>query len=226
MLLEGPYLSGGSMSTELNLQGLLPGQAVADPFGTSTPAGQPYNVAPWSYAGSETITQPYNANVVDWVLLSLRTNPDDKTTTIYRTAALLNKNGTVTTIGTCPLLSTSQQYYVAADHRNHVGAVSHVPVSIVSNQISYDFRLQNSYIPTGGFGYGQQKIGTMYLLYGGDCLKATNPVIDVSDNNKWRQSNGVFSKYITADMNLDGAIDTADRLIWRKNNGKFSGVDF
>jgi GEVED domain/Pregnancy-associated plasma protein-A/Ig-like domain CHU_C associated len=226
MLLEGAYMSGGQMSTDLNTQGLLPGQTVTDPFGTNTPAGQPYNVAPWSYTGTEAVVQPYNATVVDWVLLSLRTNPDDKTTTVYRTAALLNKNGTVTTIAACPTLSATQQYYVAIDHRNHIGAVSHVPVSIISNQITYDFRLQNSYIPVGGFGYGQQKIGTTYLLYAGDCLKATNPVIDVSDNNKWRQNNGVFSKYITTDMNLDGAIDTADRLLWRKNNGKFSGVDF
>ncbi len=226
MLLEGPYIGNNLMSTELNLQGLLPGQTVIDPFGTSTPAGQPYRVAPWNYMGTETVPQPYNVNVVDWVLLSLRTDPDDKTTTIYRTAALLNKNGTVTTLATCPVLNTSQQYYVAADHRNHIGAVSPVPVGVVSNQISYDFRFQNSYIPLGGFGYGQKKIGTIFLLYGGDCLKADNPVVDVSDNNKWRQRNGVFLKYMAEDMNLDGAVDIVDKLMWMKNNGKFSGVDF
>ncbi len=226
MLLEGPYIGNNLMSTELNLQGLLPGQTVTDPFGTNTPVGQPYRIAPWYYMGTETALQPYNTNVVDWVLLSLRTDPDDKTTTIYRTTALLNKNGTVTTLASCPVLNTSQQYYVAADHRNHIGAVSHVPVGVVSNQISYDFRLQNSYIPLGGFGYGQKKIGTIYLLYGGDCLKADNPVVDVSDNNKWRQSNGVFLKYMAEDMNLDGAVDIVDKLMWVKNNGKFSGIDF
>jgi hypothetical protein len=228
MLMEGPYLGSGQMSTDLNNQGLLPGQTIVDPFasGPSTPAGQPFNITPWSYSGTETVIQPYNTNVVDWVLVSLRTNPEDKSTTVYRTAALLYKDGTVVTVATCPLLSPSQQYYVGVDHRNHVGAVSHIPISIVSNQISYDFRLQESYTPLSGFGYGQKKIGAVYLLYGGDCLKTSVQVIDASDNNRWRQNNGYFSTYIPTDMNMDGAIDTVDRLLWRKNNGKFSGVDF
>ncbi len=223
--LEGAYLSAGQMTTLLNTSGTLPGQTATDPFAMPTPSGQPYKGAPWNYNGTETVAS-YNANVVDWVLVSLRINSEDKTTTVYKTAALLNKNGTITTVAACPSLNTSQGYYVAIEHRNHIGAISHQPKFVAAGTLSYDFTTQDSYIPSSSLGYGQELKGGVYCLIGGDCQKYSAQEINTLDNNKWRAENGNYAIYILTDLNLDGEVNATDRLIWRKNNGKFSGIDF
>ena len=224
VFLEGVY-SGGQMTTLLNSQGILPGQTPVNPFSSNTPSGQPYNMPPWNYSGTETV-MTYDVRVVDWVILSLRTNPTDKTTVVYKTAALLNSNGTVTALGLCPALSGSQQYYVGIDHRNHIGAISHQSMSIINNAITYDFTTQDSYIPSFPPAYGQKLVNGVYCLIAGDCQKMASQEINVLDNNNWRLNNGKFSQYLPADINLDGEVNAVDILIWRKNNGKYSGSEF
>jgi len=226
VFLEGAYSSSNNqMTTLLNSQGILPGQTPINPFANGVPAGQPYYISPWNYNGSENIIN-YNSTVVDWVLISLRTNAEDKSTTVYKAAALLNSNGTVTTIGACPNLSSAQQYYVGIDHRNHVGAISHQALPIINNSITYDFTTQDSYIPSFPPAYGQKLVGSTYCLIAGDCLKNAVQEINVIDVNKWRLDNGKFSQYIFTDMNMDGETNALDVLIWRKNNGKYSGIEF
>ena len=36
------------------------------------PTTQPYNIAPWNYTGTESVTTIPNSNVIDWVLVELR----------------------------------------------------------------------------------------------------------------------------------------------------------
>ncbi len=147
VFLEGA-MSGNNMTTKLNQQGLLPGQTPISPLAIPTAGGQPYKAAPWNYNGNE-IATGYEANVVDWVLISLRTAPQEPATTIYRTAALLHNNGKVTTMAGCPSLNPSQSFFVVVEHRNHIGAVSHDAVPIINNAITYNFTQQQSYIPAG-----------------------------------------------------------------------------
>ena len=61
VFLEGPF-NGISMDTELNVHNLLP-------------LTQPYNVAPWNYAGTEQVGSIPNPEIVDWVLVELRETP-------------------------------------------------------------------------------------------------------------------------------------------------------
>ncbi len=223
--LEGLW-NGTQLPTFLNQKGLLPGQTPTDTaLGVPTPAGQPYKVAPWYYMGNESIIQ-YDNNVVDWVLLSLRTNVADTNTTVYQTAALLRNTGEVTLVSACPLLNPSDSYYVVIEHRNHIGAVSHIPVSIVNNKITYDFTQQQSYIPINTPASGQKKIGAVYCLYAGDSRKNSFSEINANDSSLWRIDNGKFSRYISTDYNLNGDINAIDDSLWRLNNGKFSGITF
>ncbi|MFN8348287.1 MAG: GEVED domain-containing protein [Spirosomataceae bacterium] len=222
--LEGNW-NGTEMTTKLNQQGLLPGQTPISPFGIPTPAGQPYKTTPWNYQGNETVNT-YNSDVVDWVLISLRTNVTDVNSVVYKSAALLLKTGAVTLQSACPLLNPSQSYSVVIEHRNHVGAASHQPVSIVNNAITYDFTLQQSYIPSNAPSSGQQKVGSVYCLLAGDCNKASFSEINANDGSVWRLDNGKFARYQLSDFNLDGEINANDETIWRRNNGKFSGVNF
>ncbi len=83
--LEGPF-KGDKMNTELNKSQLLP-------------LSQPYNVAPWNYFGSESVSSFTNPNIVDWVLIDLRSaeSPGSATsaTTFARKAAFLTSDGSV-----------------------------------------------------------------------------------------------------------------------------------
>ncbi|MBB3838791.1 hypothetical protein FHS57_002797 [Runella defluvii] len=213
------------MSTTLNQQGLLPGQTPVSPFGVATPAGQPYKTAPWNYLGTETVSS-YDSDVVDWVLISLRTDVTNASSMVYRTAGLLRKNGNVTLVAACPTLSTSQSYYVLVEHRTHVGAASHTPVAIASNKITYDFTQQQSYIPSNAPASGQMQVGAIHCLFAGDSNKSSFSEINANDSSTWRLDNGKFARYLLTDYNLDGEVNANDDILWRKNNGKFSGVSF
>lgn len=156
--------------------------------------------------------------------MTLRTNPSDTTTNVFKTAALLRKNGTISLQVGCPTLNPAQSYYVTVEHRNHIGAISHQAVSINNNQLTYDFTQQESYLPPNVPSSGQVKIGTVYCLMGGDAAKTPFSEINVNDNSIWRTDNGIFARYKATDYNLDGEINAIDDIIWRRNNGKFSSI--
>ncbi|WP_169704621.1 GEVED domain-containing protein [Runella slithyformis] len=226
LFLEGPYLGSQSMTTKLNQLGLLPGQTPVSPLGVPTPAGQPYTGVPWNYTGSETVAS-YPLNTVDWVLVSLRTGPQNASTTVFRTAALLLSNGNVSFLSSCPVLPTNQPYYIAVEHRNHMGVVSHQAISVNNNTLSYNFSTRQSYIPAGSPANGQKQLaGGIYVLYAADCTKNPLSQIDANDTSKWRADNGRVGRYLLSDFNLDGAPDANDNTLWRLNNGRFSGVNF
>ena len=226
VFLEGPY-AAGTMTTNLNQKGLLPGQTPTDvAFGVRTRSGQPYKGAPWNYAGLEN-DSVYTPNVVDWVLVSLRTNPTNPATTVFRKAAWLLKTGKVSFVTPCPTLNISQTYYVVVEHRNHIGAMSHLPVSVSGgNVITYNFSTRQSYIPPGSPAYGQRQLGAVFALFAADCSKNAFSQIDANDASKWQIDNGKIGRYLWTDFNLDGVPDANDATIWRLNNGRFSGVSF
>lgn len=226
LFLEGPYLGSQSMTTKLNQQGLLPGQTPVSSLGIPTPAGQPYTGTPWNYAGSETVAS-YASNAVDWILVSLRTGSQSAATTVFRTAAILLSNGSVSFISSCPVLPINQSYYIAVEHRNHIGAVSHQAISVNNNTLSYNFSTQQSYIPVGSPANGQKQLAAgIYGLYAADCTKNSPSQVDANDTGKWRTENGKVGRYLLSDFNMDGAPDANDNTLWRINNGRFSGANF
>ena len=91
------------MRTRLNRFGYLPGQRPTTLLGIATKAGQPYDVEPWRYEGTEGMefnafapggSELYPPDVVDWVLVSIRVNPDH-ISTICRKSGLLMIDGTI-----------------------------------------------------------------------------------------------------------------------------------
>ncbi|WP_373549928.1 beta strand repeat-containing protein [Haliscomenobacter sp.] len=253
------YLEGASIATDgsanyslpmrttLNGLGLLPGQTYNDFFlGTFyTPAGQPYNGAPWNYSGSEgegfdsdgmlpTAKANYPSTVVDWVLVSLRDTPDGTGGPICQAAALLHNDGRIEFIDgfKCCGLDFGKNYYIVIEHRNHLIVMSHVPVAIVGAKISYDFRNQQSYISDPfGFGTfsGQKQIqsGKYAMLAGNGNQTLTNRSdtdINFDDRTFWETLNGQIARYRNSDYNLNGDSNFNDRRAWELNNGKFTSV--
>jgi hypothetical protein len=225
--LEGAYrISTGQMVTMLNQRGLLPGQIPVGSSAITTPPGQPYSGSPWLYAGTESVSN-YQANVVDWILVSLREGSPSVQNTVYRTAALVLNNGEVSMVAPPPVLSASQSYYIVIEHRNHLGVLSHVPVAIQNGILSYDFTIQNSYTSTSPVSVGEKQIGTVFAMHscdGNKNLPNQDFVVNVNDYSLWLDHNGRFDLYSPADFNLDAQISASDKAQWNSNNSKFSMV--
>jgi ELWxxDGT repeat protein len=227
VLLEGAYRYGiGTMTTKLNEQGLLPGQTPISPLGLKTPAKQPYSGFPWYYNGNEAIST-YKSNSTDWILVSLRTKPDDPATTVFKAAAVLQSDG-VSVIGGCPSrLREFTNYYVAVEHRNHVGIVSPTPTLFINGGFFYDFSITQSYIPANMPAIGQKFAENRYMMYAGDFQKATaGNEVNANDISIWQRENGLFARYLPSDANMDGEVNALDKILWAVNNGLFSGVRF
>ena len=129
VFLQGPF----NMTTELMDPTLsLNGQV---------PLAQPYNMAPWNYAGTETVTAPGPGDV-DWVLIELRS---DLTTMEARKAAMLHTDGTVTA-SFDGLITPGEEYYVVIRHRNHMPVMSDFKIEIPLLGTSIDLSiLSNAY---------------------------------------------------------------------------------
>ncbi len=230
VMMEGPYnLSSGNMRTKLNaIRHLLPGQTPVSALVTPTPAGQPYTTAPWNYNGNEGVNfndADYSADVVDWVLISFRTDVTADSE-VEKVAGLLYKNGRIDLLDNCLRLQDGTNYYIVVEHRNHLPVMSHIPVSVSNGSLDYDFRIRDSYHTMTAFGAKEITSG-VWAMYGGNIRTNTADFgyeINGDDKTLWFQENGIFDKYSPSDMNLDGDINGADKTIWARNNGISSSV--
>lgn len=227
--LEGTYDSlTNEMTTGLNEQGLLPGQTPISNLVSPTPAGQPYHIAPWNYAGTEGAgwtDADYDSTAVDWVLLSFRTGKA-KSTEIAQVAALLHKDGHIEVLDQC-ILDTSMDLsavYAVIEHRNHMGIMTPVITSMSDGKLEHDFRAKDSFNDMTGF--GQKPLAGKWAMYAADIDQSDTPSYDITATDKflWVDDNGKFSLYLNTDMNLDGDISAKDKTYWDANNGISSRV--
>lgn len=231
VLLEGAYDTlNQNMQATLNTERyILPGQFNNTMFDHTT-ATQPYNIAPFHYSGKEAVPnsfENYPTGVVDWILLSLRTDITSETE-VVRTAAWVTKNGRIQLLK--PLFdaipTVYDSVYVVIEHRNHMAVMSPEKIPIAGNIISWDFTQQDSY--TGeDTGTGQIQLHpNVWTMITGDGSQINDNGYDINADDKaiWQSYNGNFGKYLPADYNMDGDINGADKIFWQRNNGKFSSV--
>ncbi len=228
--LEGPFNAlTGEMNTDLNtLRGLLPGQIPASNFAIPTPAGQPYNMPPWNYVGTEgnswTNTE-YTDDMVDWVLVSTRTGID-KNTEVGRAAGMLLKNGSISFIEGCALENYGlDSVYIAIEHRNHMGIMSSQKAEILNKTLTWDFRSSDSYKDATSVGQKEILPGT-WGMFAGDGDQSDFPSFDIKGTDKtlWLNTNGIFQQYEISDFDLNGDVNGADKVLWFENNGVSSRV--
>jgi hypothetical protein len=177
--LQGSYTSG-SMTTTLNSSRMLPFH-------------HPYNdtLGIWNYTGSERV---YNmpADIVDWVLVELRTGTASNTT-VGRRAALLKSNGSIVDLDGSSQVKfkgvVPGNYYIVVRHRNHLPIMSTnlVSLNFTNNSSLYDF----SSGQTQAFG--------------------NQPMVDLGS--------GVFGMY-SADGNKDGGIYGEDYILYQTAQGQ------
>jgi lysophospholipase L1-like esterase len=116
IFLEAAYEDIGTMNTLLNASSQIPGS-------------QPFNKSPWNYAGTEQ-TDNIPPNVVDWVLVSLRTGTAESAETACRAGFLKTDGSIVDLDGSSPLAFVVDvgDYYVVVEHRNHLPVMSVIKV--------------------------------------------------------------------------------------------------
>ncbi len=236
VFLQGPLQEGGLMSTSLNDQGYLPGQRPKTFFGISTPAGQPYDEAPWFYDGGEgSLLQKKNKNsayfeypatVVDWVLVSIRTDVD-RSSEVWKSAALLHNNGEISFLKDINFdIAYEHGFFIVIEHRNHLPVMSERRVKFSNNTLSYDFSQQDSY--RSFVGVGQVKCPDKWVMAAGngDMVMELSSYTDINvrDLTLWLQNNGVNSSYQLEDYDMNGDINIRDRILWELNNGIFSSL--
>ena len=216
VFLEGPF-NGTDMSTNLNSDGLLP-------------LTQPYNVSPWNYNGTESVTSIPNSDIVDWVLVELRdTTQADRATeeaVIARQAAFLLKDGTVTDVSGNNYLyfnnSITWSLFVVVKHRNHLEVLGAYPATKTGNIYSFDFTFAQIQAFGGADGH-KELAPDKWGMFSADC--DASGLIDNSDKTVlWENQSGTTG-YFESDVNLDTQVNNRDKNdFWLPNLGEGSQV--
>jgi hypothetical protein len=207
--IEGPY-DGDNMATTLNALNFLP-------------SSQPFDISPWNYYGTEQVNQ-IPVDVVDWILLEVRSNTSSSSV-LARRAAFLRKDGLVVDLdGTekvvFPGLS-SDLYYVVIRHRNHIPIMSAVKIQFSENPELYDFT--NSRNKAYGNDPMKELFTGKFGLYSADG-NASGGIDNYDFRLIWRRQKGCFG-YYSGDFNLDAGVNIKDKNeLYRHNKGKNSAV--
>ncbi len=212
IFLQGPY-QNNSMTTELSGNELIP-------------STQPYNVAPWLYNGSESLSLPAGqaGSSTDWVLVELR-SAQNPAQVISRRACLLRNDGRIIepngNLGVTFNNLLYGSYYIAVFHRNHLAVMTAVPVLFSPDNSLYDFT--NALTKA----YGQSAMTEMttgiFGMYAGDGNG--DGIVDDKDRNEvWSNQNGNLG-YYNGDFNLDSGVTVKDiNDYWNLNSGKRTQV--
>jgi len=140
---KGLAVSGVVVSAKVLLQGAMSGTAMTTKLNAPTimPTAQPYNKAPFNYAGTESVPS-IPAGVTDWVLVELR-DANTPSTVVATRAAFVKSDGSVVDLDGSSVVSfstaTAGNYYIAIRHRNHLGIRSANTQALSSTATLYDF---------------------------------------------------------------------------------------
>jgi len=211
--LEGPY-SGGSMSTTLNSNG-------------SLPLSQPFNVAPWNYAGDESVTSIPNANIVDWILMEVRNAVDAESATsgtmIFCQAAFILNDGSIVDLdGTSNLefnVHNNYNNFVVIYHRNHLGIMSAEDLSHSGWVYSLDFTTGSGQ----SYNSGQKDLGGVWGMFAGNA-DGDGEVHQDDISNIWSVQTGE-NGYFSGDMDMNSEVNNQDKNDgWLPNVGETSQI--
>lgn len=207
ILLEGFYNKATEeMNNYLSVAGLLP-------------SSQPFNRAPYNYNGTEQLGTA-STDIVDWVLIELRSVQDIKEV-LYQKAALLRKDGLIVNEDGQDLidfkLSNTGEYLIAIHHKSHLVVLSREAQLLSTTPGLYDFTLSEH----TAMGDAQLKyLHNKFVLNAGDF--DGNGIINNQDFNLWKLSSAAINSYLSADADGNAIINNQDYNYWKANRSKVS----
>ncbi len=202
-MLEGPF-NGVDMNTDYYNAGLIP-------------LGQPYNVSPWNYPGTESVGN-IPLGVTDWVLIELRdatiASSANNASIVGTRAAFILEDGSIVDIdGSSPItfnISYNNGIYTVVRHINHLGIISNYKLTRIGGVYTYDFS-SSAYQAYGGLD-AQVQLSFSPVTWGmmagdGDG----NGEIETPDIiNIWNVQAAGWG-YKTGDFNMDGQVNNQDK---------------
>ena len=200
--LEGPYQSGGSMTTSLNSNGYIP-------------LSSPYSEAPRTV-----LSIP--SGVTDWILVELRNSASGSA--IAQQSFFLKSNGNIVDIDgsttDLPIGGLADgDYYIVIKHRNHLAVMSAAVQSLNGSSPSvYDFTTAL----TKYYGSDAASVESgVYGMYAGDANGSEG--VNATDYLVVKSVIGL-NGYYAADCNLSGGVNATDYLVIKPNIGKNSNI--
>ena len=188
------------------------------------PTSQPYNMAPFNYAGNESAST-FPADTVDWVLVELR-DASDLDLLVATKAVLIRNDGMLMepdgTLGINFVNIPSGFYHLAIFHRSHLAVLS--AGSLSTNQTTPFVDLTTSASSAYSLGSPQVKEingSGVFALHVGDY--DSNGIINNLDFNAWKQDPAPINVYYTTDGDGNGIINNQD-FNWWKRNGSVTGL--
>lgn len=202
LLLEGFFSTTSNlMNTSLVSKNLLP-------------KSQPFNKAPWNYAGTESVVV-FPANVTDWILVVARDNAG--VIKAQKAAFLTNDGNLIAPDGGTLTFADLSDFYVSFHHKSHLAVMSNK--AVVSNEL-IDFTTAENIAR----GTKQLKLmGTKYVLFAGDY--DGNGINNNLDYNLWRANRAAVNQYLAIDGNGDGVVNNLDYNLWKRNAAKIGSTE-
>lgn len=198
--LQGPW-SAGAMLTGQNLL---------------IPLTSPYPADPVT-------TQSIPADVVDWVLMELRSSPTGQP--VLRRSLWLGADGFVRSPGAPYLVLMNTPpgpYHVVLRHRNHLAVMSAAAWQLSASGAPASIDLTTLASIYGGGGVTEVAPGVIALAAGD--ADGSGLIGPTDRNAHWRLQSG-RSGYLSADFSLDGYCSPSDlNAFWRNNSGKGTAV--
>ncbi len=181
------------------------------------PLSQPFNTAPWNYAGPESVASIPNPNIVDWILVELRQTAGSASTAtpatiIGRQAGFILKGRFYCGHDGITMLRfdlvISQNLFAVVYHRNHLGIISANPLLSVGGTYTLDFS-SGSGQAHGGSSAQKQIIPGVWALFSGDG--DGNGTVNMNDKIfEWQIQAGTKG-FKAEDYNMDGQVNNPDK---------------
>ncbi|CAL2105380.1 conserved hypothetical protein [Tenacibaculum sp. 190524A02b] len=150
-----------------------------------------------------------NDAIIDWVWITLR-DKNDRTTILASQSALVQADGDIVDVDGVSALKfnlSSDSYYVAVNHRNHLGIISNSAIALNTNS-STSVNLSNSASSVfGGINSVVNMSNGVFAMISGDVDE--NGQIQNIDANSVIKVLG-DAGYHKADLNMNGQIQNSD----------------
>jgi hypothetical protein len=203
VFLEGAYDSSlNEMSTLLNPDFI--------------PLAHPYSDAPWNCPDSVNLSIIPNPDIVDWLLMEIRSNSYGADSALpkyaqIKKAYLLDKSGKILDLDGSSkpsiVLNTEDSLYLVLRHRNHLPIMSKHALNYQNGTFSYDFHSNANEI------YGGDEALSFLEdnVYGMTVSDANaNDSISIEDYQEWKTATGTKA-YLQSDFDLNTQTDNKDK---------------
>jgi hypothetical protein len=198
VFLEGSYSGGGMMTKSLNTNNLIP-------LNSNTA----YSTVTYGYTASVVGSIP-NSNIVDWVLIELKTDTASETKVGTRPAFFKSDGIIVDVDATSPVRFTGLadgNFYVVVKHRNHLAIMTKSAIALSDSTSLYDFSTSQSQAHTSGTDPMVALSGGGFRMIAGDAnnsgiITAADIIPIIANLNS--------TIYICADVNMSAIVTAAD----------------